>query len=114
MECPGHFDSTFRAGHPLATVAVLALLVNAASAQEGALIAPGAAVRRLATGFTFLEGPAADGYGNVYFTDIPNERIHRWTPGEGVTVFREDSDAPMVCASISTDDCSSAKWVDGA
>ena len=91
MECPGHFDSTFRAGHPLATVAVLALLVNAASAQEGALIAPGAAVRRLATGFTFLEGPAADGYGNVYFTDIPNERIHRWTPGEGVTVFREDS-----------------------
>ena len=27
MGCPGHFDSTFRAGHPLATVAVLALFL---------------------------------------------------------------------------------------
>ena len=70
---------------------LLALLAANTSAQDGTLTAPGATVRRLATGFTFVEGPAADGYGNVYFTDIPNERIHRWSPGEGVTLFREDS-----------------------
>lgn len=74
-----------------ASAVLLALLAANTSAQDGTLTAPGATVRRLATGFTFVEGPAADGYGNVYFTDIPNERIHRWSPGEGVTLFREDS-----------------------
>ena len=74
-----------------ASTVLLGLLVAGTPAQDGTLTAPGATVRRLATGFTFVEGPAADGYGNLYFTDIPNERIHRWSPREGVTVFREDS-----------------------
>ena len=47
------------------------------NAQERSLVAPGAAVERLATGFGFLEGPAADLDGNLYFSDIPRERIHR-------------------------------------
>ena len=74
-----------------ASTVLLGLLVAGTPAQDSTLTAPGATVRRLATGFTFVEGPAADGYGNLYFTDIPNERIHRWSPREGVTVFREDS-----------------------
>jgi gluconolactonase len=47
---------------------------RAIMAQEGAgLIAPGATVNKVQSGFTFTEGPAADAEGNVYFTDIPLE-----------------------------------------
>lgn len=28
--------------------------------------------------FTFTEGPASDRYGNVYFTDQPNDKIYYW------------------------------------
>ena len=54
-------------------------------------IAPGAAVERIATGYAFLEGPSADTYGNIYFTDIPTERILRWTPDDGVTTYRQNT-----------------------
>ncbi len=59
----------------------------ATSAQE--LAAPGAKVERLADGFVFTEGPACDAKGNVYFTDIPNERIHKWSVDGKLTTFRE-------------------------
>ena len=61
------------------------------AAQDDGPIAPGAAVERIATGYTFLEGPSADTYGNIYFTDIPTERILRWTPDDGVTIYRENT-----------------------
>src|SRR5512134_513730 len=32
----------------------------------------------IADGFSFTEGPATDRKGNVFFTDQPNDRIHRW------------------------------------
>jgi gluconolactonase len=37
----------------------------------------------IAEGFGFTEGPAADSRGNVYFTDQPNDRIHRWDARTG-------------------------------
>lgn len=55
------------------------------------LVAPGAQVERIARGFVFVEGPAVDADGALYFTDIPNNRIHRWTAEDGVTTFREES-----------------------
>ena len=66
-----------------------ALSPTFALAQDTALIAPGATVERVRTGFGFLEGPAADADGNLYFSDVVNQRIHRWSPESGVTVFRE-------------------------
>jgi gluconolactonase len=51
-----------------------------------------ARVKRLATGFDWVEGPVW--FGNavcLQFSDIPNNRIRRWTPGTGITVFREPS-----------------------
>ena len=42
-------------------------------------------------GFKFTEGPAPDGKGDVYFTDIPNSRIHRWSIEGALSTFREDS-----------------------
>ena len=42
---------------------------------------------KLAGGFRFTEGPAADAAGNVFFTDIPNNRIHRWSLDGKLTTF---------------------------
>jgi hypothetical protein len=40
-------------------------------------IGPKSPVEKVAGGFAFTEGPAADGLGNLYFSDIPNARIHK-------------------------------------
>jgi len=55
------------------------------------LVAAGAAVEKLAGGFKFTEGPAADKQGNVYFSDIPNNRIHTWSVDGKLRTFIEDS-----------------------
>ena len=39
--------------------------------------------KEVATGFTFTEGPATDGKGDVFFTDIPQEKIHVWRAATG-------------------------------
>jgi gluconolactonase len=52
---------------------------------QGAHVAP-------ATAVAFLEGPAADAQGNVFFTDIFNNRIMRFDTRKGETsVWRADS-----------------------
>jgi gluconolactonase len=66
--------------------------VRGAMAQhENELVAAGATVQKLAGGFAFTEGPAADAIGNVYFSDIPHNRIHRWSIDGELTTFRQDS-----------------------
>jgi sugar lactone lactonase YvrE len=52
----------------------------------------GAAFRKLAGDFKFTEGPALAPDGRIYFSDIPNERIHAFDPETGQTsVYRESS-----------------------
>lgn len=46
---------------------------------EGPVIVPGAALEKLAGGFSFTEGPTSDKDGHVYFTDQPNNRILKWS-----------------------------------
>jgi gluconolactonase len=53
---------------------------------------PGEPVK-LHTGFKFTEGPAADHRGNIYFTDIPNNRIHKIDADGKLSTFLEDSKA---------------------
>ncbi|MBN2512765.1 MAG: SMP-30/gluconolactonase/LRE family protein, partial [Sedimentisphaerales bacterium] len=45
----------------------------------------------LADGFIFTEGPAADAKGNIFFTDIPNNRIHKWSIDGKLSTFKENS-----------------------
>jgi gluconolactonase len=57
----------------------------------GAYVLGNAPVKRLATGFDWVEGPVWFGdLGCLLFSDIPNNRILRWTE-DGVTTFRQPS-----------------------
>jgi gluconolactonase len=80
------------------SVALLPCLLLASSCGQQAspdnsqqLIADGAELIRVASGYSFTEGPAADEEGNVYFTDQPNNRILKWSVDGAVTVFMEDA-----------------------
>ncbi|WP_232424816.1 SMP-30/gluconolactonase/LRE family protein [Algoriphagus resistens] len=43
-------------------------------------------------GFSFTEGPAVNRFGDVFFTDQPNNRIHKWNAlSNEVSVFKEDA-----------------------
>lgn len=51
-----------------------------------------APVKQLATGYDWVEGPVWFGGMNcLLFSDIPNNRILRWIPDVGVSVFRSPS-----------------------
>ena len=67
------------------------LLANPLQAQD--LIEQGAEVELLSDAFTFTEGPIADANGNVYFSDIPANRIHVWTLEGELETFRENSNS---------------------
>lgn len=56
-----------------------------------AVIAPGARVEVLARGFRWAEGPVWLPRGELLFTDVSGNTIHRWIPGRGISVFRRPS-----------------------
>ena len=57
-----------------------------------ALFPKGAALTKLATGFLWAEGPVWFGELNeLRFSDIPNNRMLRWSPVSGLSVFRQPS-----------------------
>jgi gluconolactonase len=61
------------------------------SGEQLSVVATGAKVEKLAGGFMFTEGPAADAKGNIFFSDIPNNRIHKWSLDGKLSTFRENS-----------------------
>jgi len=73
-------------------IALLVVVAAMGSSVAGAgVVADGANVEKLAGGFNFTEGPAADTRGNIFFTDIPNNRIHKWSLDGKLSTFRENS-----------------------
>ena len=57
------------------------------------LVAPDAPVKKIAGGFAFTEGPVGDKYGNIFFTDIPNNRIHKCSSDNKLFTFMQNSGA---------------------
>lgn len=58
----------------------------------GRFVLGNAPVKQIATGFDWVEGPVWFGdAGCLLFSDIPNNRIMRWTPDAGTTVYRAPS-----------------------
>jgi len=64
---------------------LIGALGSAALAQEERQI------ERVAGGFRFTEGPAWSREGFLLFSDVPNDQILKYVPGEKPTVFRENS-----------------------
>ena len=67
---------------PLRSTALALVLAVAASAQSP--VPDGATPERIAGGFQFTEGPVWFD-GSLLFSDIPSNRIVRWTPEDGTT-----------------------------
>ncbi|MGD0572511.1 MAG: SMP-30/gluconolactonase/LRE family protein [Sedimentisphaerales bacterium] len=61
------------------------------AAETKSVVAAGAKAEKLADGLGFTEGPIADAQGNVYFVDISNNRIHKWSLDGKLSTFRENS-----------------------
>ena len=74
---------------------LMVLLVLAAamgwSVAGASVVADGAKVEKLAGGFAFTEGPAADTLGNIFFSDMPNNRIHKCSLDGRLSTFHENS-----------------------
>lgn len=72
-------------------LATLLFSLLPAHAQDSGLIADGAELVEVRGGFGFLEGPVTDRSGDLYFTDINNNRIWRYTAGGEFEVAIEPS-----------------------
>ncbi len=57
------------------------------------ILSPGEGWQLVSEGHKFTEGPAANAKGEIFFTDIPSNRIHKIGLDGRVTVFKEDSGA---------------------
>jgi len=88
----------------LASFAILIVAVTAAAEPLGtgrvtrydaaldAVIAPNASIEKLAEGFTWAEGPVWIAAGYLLFTDVPENKMYRWSPAEnGASVFLSPS-----------------------
>src|SRR5437879_4186548 len=74
-------------------------------------IGPVGKIVKLHTGFKFTEGPTPDREGNVYFSDIPNERIHKVDKDGKLSVFREKSNRSNGLKVNARARSSPAKWL---
>lgn len=76
----------------LCLLAVFALQTISANALPDIrrIVAPGAQLQKVSSGYGFTEGPACDSHGDVYFTDQPNDRIYLWHAVTGkITLFKQ-------------------------
>ena len=63
-----------------------------ATVNAEAVASAAADIRKIGEGFGFAEGPAMGPDGNIYFSDIPNARIHKLDVATGeISVYRSDS-----------------------
>ena len=70
---------------------IFGLGISSCNSQKE-LIKKGRQPQLISNEFEFTEGPASDAEGNVYFTDQPNNRIHKWSlKDNSVSVFIEDA-----------------------
>jgi gluconolactonase len=69
---------------------LLLVIAESLAADGQNVVAAGTKLERLAGGFGFTEGPAADAAGNVFFTDQPDNRIYRWSVDGELSVFHEN------------------------
>ena len=82
------------AGAPQSTAAtapaVTPLNVDRIDPASSRIVPAQAKLERIATGFTWVEGPVWVN-NSLFFAEIPSNSIRRWTPGKGVSIFLQPS-----------------------
>lgn|GEM_PF-4639883 len=74
-----------------ATHVVLTCVLATACLARPGVFEPGATAVKLASGFQFAEGPAADPSGAIFFTDKPRSIIWKWSDTTGLSPWRSNS-----------------------
>src|SRR6478736_4095312 len=66
-----------------------------AAAQDKKIdgVGPAGPIKKPQSGFKFTEGPISDAEGNLFFSDIPNEKIHKLDASGQISVFRDKSNS---------------------
>jgi gluconolactonase len=72
-------------------VLIVPVFPQSGNVSESKLIAKGSTVTLVSSDFLFTEGPAADGDGNVFFTDQPNDKIMKWSTDGTLSVFMDST-----------------------
>lgn len=89
------FDETTHAevrDREFAYLDITGKLAPAEPVKAAPVLAAGAAVAKISSGFFNLSGGAADADGNLYFTDPYMQRIYKWEPGsKDLTVVRDNA-----------------------
>lgn len=76
----------------LLPIIFISLSALSCSSQDSSPIKKGASLELIADGFIFTEGPAEDKFGNVYFTDQPNNKILKWNHEQDtIVVYMDDA-----------------------
>jgi gluconolactonase len=65
------------------------LFAQSGKKKQSSIVAKGAVLRKAGTDYLFTEGPAVDPFGNIYFTDQPNDRIMKWTTEGTISIYME-------------------------
>jgi len=73
----------------LLVTACILLTINVYSGNQIKLIAEDAELTMVSDQFNFTEGPASDTMGNIYFTDIPNNTIYKFSNDSVLSVFMD-------------------------
>jgi len=71
-------------------IATVPLKVDRLDPALDAILPADARLERVATGFTWVEGPVWVG-DSLFFADIPSNSIRKWTPGQGVSIWLQPS-----------------------
>ncbi|MGB8028184.1 MAG: SMP-30/gluconolactonase/LRE family protein [Terracidiphilus sp.] len=70
--------------------AITPLQVDRVDPASSRIVPAHAKLERIATGFTWVEGPVWVN-NSLFFAEIPSNSIRRWTPGKGVSIFLQPS-----------------------
>ena len=93
---------SYMAAAPVQTVQSQDKAPTPAATQTSPILPTGTSeLMRVAGTYLFSEGPAADGQGNVFFSDINAGRIYKWSPDGKVVVFKEGLKMPNGLAFLS-------------
>jgi gluconolactonase len=65
--------------------------IDQRNARLDEIVSKGTRIEKLAEGFQFTEGPVWLPEGALLFSDPNANRIYRWSEGDGLSVFREES-----------------------